>query len=241
MKITEKIAERLNRLGEGVTFRYQELGISPGEYNAAAKALERLLRKGVIKRISKGIFYKPRQSRFGELKPEESELLKPYLFKNNKRIAYVTGTSLYNSMGLTTQVPKTIKVAGKTNRVITNLGKISIKPVKSYTEINNDNYYLLGILDALKDFKTIPDFDKNSAVRNIREIIKKLNAKDKNRLITYALKYPPRVRAFLGALLTGLVMDQDTERLKKTLNPFTTYTLGINPGILPAASEWYIR
>ena len=48
---------------------------------AAAKAIERLIAKGVAKRVSNGVFYKPKKSVFGELKPSEDELLKQYLFE----------------------------------------------------------------------------------------------------------------------------------------------------------------
>ncbi len=87
---------------EGTTFRYQELDIPVENYNAAAKALERYIRQELIKRVSTGVFYKPVKSVFGTLKPKEEELIKPYLFKNGKRIAYITGNSLYNRLGLTT-------------------------------------------------------------------------------------------------------------------------------------------
>ena len=110
MKVAGKIERKINRMQEGTTFKYQQLSIDQSEYSAAAKAIERLIKKGMIRRVSTGVFYKPKQSAFGELRPREEELLKPYLFQDGKRIAYITGVSLYNRMGLTTQVPNTIKV-----------------------------------------------------------------------------------------------------------------------------------
>ena len=119
MKVAEKIERKINRMQEGITFKYQQLGIERNEYSAAAKAMERFVRKGIIQKISTGIFYKPKQSAFGKLQPREEELLKPYLFQGEKRIAYITGVLLYNRMGLTTQVPKTITVASRVKRVTT--------------------------------------------------------------------------------------------------------------------------
>src|SRR5690606_26663300 len=106
-----KISKKVKTFPEGNTFTYDQLGIGSAEYLAAAKAMERLVKQGKVKRASTGIFYKPKVTAFGTLQPREEELLKPYLFENNKRIAYVTGASLYNRLGLTTQIPKTIKVA----------------------------------------------------------------------------------------------------------------------------------
>lgn len=241
MKVPEKIMRRINRMKEGTTFKYQQLGIARTEYSAAAKAIERLIRKGIIKRVSTGVFYKPKQTAFGELRPQEEELLKPYLFINGKRIAYITGGALYNRMGLTTQIPKTIKVASKTKRVTTKIGKTQVKPIKSYVDVTNENYYLLEILDAFKDFKTIPDLDKKSTITLLKNKIDKLPESDRLRLLKYALKYPPRARAFLGALLTALKKDNEINSLKASLNPLTSYKLGIKEEIMPTARSWNIN
>jgi len=81
MNIAEKIKKKISSMKDGITFKYQQLGITPDEYGAAAKAIERLIRQGIIRRATTGVFYKPKQSTFGELRPREEELLKPYLFE----------------------------------------------------------------------------------------------------------------------------------------------------------------
>lgn len=241
MKVTEKIERRINRMQVGTTFKYQQLGIDQSDYGAAAKAMERFIKKGMIKRVSTGVFYKPKQSAFGELKPREDELLKPYLFQDGKRIAYITGGSLYNRMGLTTQVSKTIKVASKVKRVTTKIGKTQVKPVKSYVDVTNENYYLLEILDALKDFKVISDLDKKSAIALLKNKINKLSKNDQSKIIRYALKYPPRVIALLGAILELSKKKDGLESLRTNLNPLTTYNLGIKKETLPTAPGWNIN
>ena len=112
MTISKQIEDKVKKLPIGTTFTYQTLSVKSDEYAATAKTLERLIKKGVLKRVSTGVFYKPKQTVFGELKPKEEELLKNYLFENDKRIAYITGVSLYNRLGLTTQIPKVIKIKG---------------------------------------------------------------------------------------------------------------------------------
>jgi hypothetical protein len=241
MYIAEKIKKKINGMKDGTTFRYQQLGITPHEYPAAAKAIERLIRQGIIKRATTGVFYKPKQSPFGELQPREEELLKPYLFEDNKRIAYVTGLGLFNRLGLTTQVPKTIKVASKSKRVTARIGQVAVKPVTSYVEVNNENYRLLELLDALKDFKTIPDLDKKSAITILRNKIKALEVNDLARLIRYSYKYPPRTRAFLGAILAETKKSENEMTLRESLNPLTSYKLGINSQMLPSATKWNIE
>lgn len=241
MKVAEKIEKEIDKMPDGTTFKYKELSLASDEYTAATKAIERLIKKGLISRASTGIFYKPKMSAFGSLKPKEEELLKPYLFEGNNRIAYITGTALYNKMGLTTQVPKNIRVASRSKRIVTKVGSIQVKPVKSYEDVTNDNYYLMELLDVLKDFKTIPDSEKNQVVKYMLQKFKGLSGKEKDKLVEIALKYPPRVRAFAGALLNEIKILQLALKLKKSINPLTIYELGIPKNILRKTVYWNIR
>ena len=240
MTISKKIEDKVKNLPIGTTFTYQTLSVKADEYAATAKALERLIKKELIKRVSTGVFYKPKQTIFGELMPREEELLKNYLFENGKRIAYITGLSLYNKLGLTTQVPKTIKIASRDKRIFASIGNIKGKPVKSYIDVSDKNYYILEILDALKDFKQIPDMDKKSGLLLLADRIKKWDKKDKTLLIKYALKYPPRVRAILGAILENFITSEDVKPLKESLNPLSQYEYNIAETILPNTKNWNI-
>ena len=240
MTISRKIEDKVKNLPIGTTFTYQTLSVKADEYAATAKALERLIKKELIKRVSTGVFYKPKQTIFGELMPREEELLKNYLFDNDKRIAYITGLSLYNKLGLTTQVPKTIKIASRDKRIFASIGNIKGKPVKSYIDVSDKNYYILEILDALKDFKQIPDMDKKSGLLLLADRIKKWDEKDKKLQIKYALKYPPRVRAILGAILENFMTTEEVKPLKESLNPLSQYEYNITETILPNAKNWNI-
>jgi len=241
MNIARKIEKKINSIKEGSTFTYQDLAIKKEEYTATAKTLERLIKKGIIKRVSTGIFYKPKQTVFGELKPNEEEIIKPYLFKNGKRIAYLTGTFLYNKMGLTSQIPKEIKIASREKRIYITKGNIKAKAVKSYADVSATNYKLLEFLDALKDFKRIPDLDKKSAIEILKSKLLKFNQKQIKDLIKFAIKYPPRVRAFLGALLEELRIETGIEKLQESLNPLSEYSFGLSKNVLQTVENWDIK
>ncbi len=240
MKTAKKITKKIDLMQTGTIFKYQQLNITPSEYSAATKAIERLITKGIVKRVSTGLFYKPIITVFGELRPREAELIKSYLFEKNNRIAYITGTALYNRMGLTTQVPNTIKLACRSKRISINTENVQAKPVKSYIDVTNDNYYLLEILDALKDFTKIPDLDKNAAIKYLLNKLTKLTEKDKSRIIKFSLFYPPRTRAFLGALFDKKNHKQSVTICKQSLNPLSMYKLGIKEDILSTAPNWNI-
>ena len=241
MNLAEKIRNKINKLGKGKTFGYADLGIAKKDYLTAAKVMERLQKKGVIKKNSKGVFYKPKQTIFGELKPDYREQLNRYLFKNGKRIAYETGFSLYNRLGLTTQVPFRIKIASRGNRISINRGYLKANAVKSYAEVTDKNYELLGFLDAIKDIKKIPDSNVSNSVKILSSKIKKLDDRKKRELVKYALLYPPRVRALLGAILENLNRKISNTKLKESLNPLTKFKLGLKKTDLPTVNNWNIE
>jgi hypothetical protein len=240
MSLASVIQARIQQMPEGKSFGYADLGIAKEEYRAAAKALERLQGKGVIKKLSKGIFYKPEKTVFGELQPETSEQLRPYLYENGQRIAYVTGFSLYNKMGLTTQMAFRIKIASQKKRIYLNRGPLKGDAIKSYAAVTEANYQLLGLLDALKDIKRIPDCPAGQAVQIMSGNIRQLDEQQISDILQYALLYPPRVRALLGALLENLQSKVNTDRLKESLNPFTTIKLGLKEMDLPTINNWNI-
>ena len=241
MNIAKKIEEKINCIEKGKIFTYKDFNIKKAEYSAASKSIERLIKKEIIKRISRGIFYKPRKTVFGELKPDEEKMITPYLFKNGKRIAYITGLLLYNKMSLTTQIPKEISIASNKKRIYISKGNIKANAVKSYVEVTDKNYKFLEFLDTLKEFNKIPDLDKKSAITILLNKILELNNEQRNELIEIALEYPPRVRAFLGALLAKINKSRNLQILDDSLNPLSKYKLGLTKEILPTIEKWNIK
>lgn len=241
MTISKQISQQINLFPEDILFGYKELNINQQDYITAAKALERLQKKGVIKKISKGKFFKPKMTIFGEKKPSEEQILKSYLYKEGKRVAYITGTYLYNQLGLTTQIPSTIRIASRDKSITIKTLSVKASPARSYVDVTEENYQILGFLDAIKDLKQIPDVDINLAVRIFQTRIKQLNEKQIQDMVEYALAYPSRVRALLGAILEAMCIKTNIELLRKSLNPLSSYKLGISTNILTTAPNWNIQ
>jgi hypothetical protein len=71
---------------------------------AVAKTLSRLAVEGVVRRVRKGIYYRPETTRFGATKPDLTRVFTETL--DRKDVDWKpTGLSVWNSFGLTTQVP----------------------------------------------------------------------------------------------------------------------------------------
>ncbi|OXE98103.1 hypothetical protein BC749_109106 [Flavobacterium araucananum] len=240
MKVTDKIERKIKQIAPGEVFGYDTLGLASNEVLAGAKALSRLKEKGVIRRARKGYYYKPKVSVFGEQKPREDVLLGLYLFDNNKQTAYVTGTRLYNRLGLTTQVPKSIRIASLDRQVKGKIGNLFIKPAKSYVKVTSESIRYLEILDVMKDFNTIPDLQKKDGLAYLKKAIRNLKNSEMKKLVTYGISYPPKVRALLGALLEDNTDCDNLKKLKKSINPASRYQYGFSATLLPTAQSWNI-
>lgn len=241
MNLSTQIQKQIGLFPEGKIFGYSDLDIYREDYQSVAKIMERLQNKGLIKKMSNGVFYKPIKTAFGELKPDYYEQLCPFLFENGKRIAYVTGTYLYNQLGLTTQLAVRVKIASRSKRISINREALKADAVKSYAEVTESNYTVLGFLDALKDIRKIPDTTVQNSVRILSAKIAEMDEKEIARMIKYALMYPPRVRALLGAILENLGKPENiTTSLLNSINPLTKIDLGLNEEDLPTVENWNI-
>jgi len=204
------------------------------------KALNRMVASGQLAKLSKGRYYQPENSPFGELPPSQYQVVKDLLERNGKTVGYLTGLSIYPELGLSTQVSHTIQIGKNDIRSPFNRGQYKIEFIKQKNTITLENIPLLRILDALRLIKKIPDTPEEVVCRRIREIVNGLPNKEQKRIVRLALNYPPATRAILGALLTDLGKIDHTEILQRSLNPLTTYKFPRISAILPQAKDWNI-
>lgn len=240
MKTTEYIAFTINRFPKGYVFTYEDFYEEVNKKEAIIKALNRMADSGTIAKLSKGKYYKPEQTAFGELQPDQYQVVKDLMEEDGKVTGYLTGYSMYNELGLTTQISNTIQIGKNTVRPKLKRGKYTIRFVRQKNTITRENIPLLQILDAIRYIKKIPDTTVEKSTRRLRNIISELSNEDIRSMVRLAKKYPPSARALLGAILEELNQTEYTEKLKNSLNPITTYNL---PGVseeLSTAENWNI-
>jgi len=241
MSVSSAIKRQVAKFEPGQVFGYGELSVYQAAPSAAVKAVSRLLKNGDIKRLSKGRFYKPKQGILGELKPSDSELLKTILYKDGELRGYVTGTALYNRLGLTTQLPRTITVAVEGGRQKKNFGTLRTKLIKSCAPIKAADVMLLQYLDVLRDIKDIPDADTNESLARMVDRFSDLDDRQVKRIENLARNYyRPKVAALTGYLLEYTGKDE-SRRLKKSLNPLTRFKIGLDKKQWPDSLAWNIQ
>lgn len=238
MNISEKVSQKIKKYKPGDVISFKDFEFLKSE-NAVALALSRLVKKGVINKLARGYYYKPKKTKWGVLKPNENDVLKS-LIKNKNSKLYVSGLNAVNRLGLTTQVPSVIQIYGDSAWRSKNFGRIRVEFHPSKERLGFVDTEYLQILDALKMIKQIPDAEVNHSYKSLFQIINGLENKKIQRLTDLSFDKKPVVRALLGSMLETKFPDL-AERLKSSLNNLTTYKLGLNSETVPNRDKWKIR
>lgn len=241
MKVSEYIAYTLDKLPKGYVFTYSDFITEVNKKEAVIKALNRMVVSGKIAKLSKGKYYKPENTPFGNLQPKQAQIVKDLLEDNGRITGYLTGYSIYNQLGLTTQVSNTIQIGKNEIRPSFKRERYTISFIKQKNTITKENIPLLQILDAIRYIKRIPDSTIELSCRRLLAILGNLLEKDKITLVRLASKYPPVTRALLGAMLDQLKQTDLTQSLLKSLNPITKYKLPGVAKILLSTEKWNIQ
>jgi len=241
VKVTEYIRNSIDRLPKGYIFTYDYFDINVNKKEAIIKALNRMVISGKIKKLSKGKYFKPESTPFGTLQPSQEQIVRDLLTKDGNVVGYLTGYSIYNKMGLTTQVSNIIQIGKNQTRPKFIRERYTITFIKQKNIITKKNIPLLQILDSIRYIKKIPGTTIQKSCMRFLEIVRKLSLDNKKELIRLSLKYPPSTKALLGALLDEVENKSITIRLRESLNPITKYEIPGVKKVLTSASSWNIK
>lgn len=241
MNISKEIRKKIVVFPDDYVFRASDFEMESQNQSAVVKALNRMAATGEISKLSKGKFYKPRKTQFGELKPSAYQIAKDYIEREGKLIGYITGYSAYNALGLTTQISSYIQIGTNKSRRAVKRDKYTISFIMQQNTITKKNIEILRILDAVRFIREIPATTPNEACIRLKEIIKDLNDEQKEMLVKCSLKYTNYVRALCGAILEDIGYDGNSlDSIRKSLNGVTNYHLPISESVLPNKQNWRI-
>ncbi|HEC41827.1 MAG TPA: hypothetical protein ENI20_03255 [Bacteroides sp.] len=219
MKSSDIVKYRVGRLQRGHVFTYSDLDMDVAKKDAVIKALNRMVEAGTLKKLSKGKYYKSVITPFGELQPDQNQIVKDILEDNG----YLTGLSIFNLLGLTTQVGNTIEIGKNDLRQVHKRGHYKIKYIRQKNTITKHNIPFLQILDSIKLIRKIPDTNLVNASNRFISILRRLNDAEIMSILRLAEKYPASTRALLGFYLDEAGKGKFTPGLRKSLNPISKY------------------
>lgn len=237
MIVSKEVSKRVKNkpLGELITYdEFKDLD----NFSAVSSTLKRLQKTGIIERLSKGMYYRPKKTQYGTLPPTESEVLKALLKTKSK--GHVSGITAFNALGLTTQVPNVVVIAGDNSPRFRTIGQLKIKFTKGDGATNLKDTKILQILDAMQSIKKISGTNVTDAFAALKQKIETLTEDEIKRMATLAQKRRPLTRALLGAMIENKY-PEESRKLAKTLNSLTIYKLGISDELLPNKNKWKIK
>jgi hypothetical protein len=236
--VSDKIQKRILRGGDDRLWTFHDfLDIDSATAMAVAATLSRLSKSGELRRVRRGIYYRPKKTAFGESHPNPEALVKILL---NTRKAVRTGE--FNRLGLTTQASNTLTSAASRPVRIKGVRGIPLRfvsrPLSEQKGIHDEER---TALDSLRDIDKIPDTTPAKTISRMIHLVRH-GQFDFDRLARFALAEPPRVRALLGAIGEEAGVDSAILRpLRRSLNPLSAYRIAGAVSALPNSKEWHIK
>ena len=241
MSIPATVNQTIDKIPPGRVFGYDVFPQYLNAPDAVIRAVGRRVEKQQLKRVAKGLFYKPKEGVLGEVPLSDGERLRSLLYKEGRRVGYITGSALYNRLGLSTQVPSTITVASNRAAQTKDFGTVRVKLVPTRAPINDSTVPLLEILDVLRNVKKVQGSDVGTVLQVIAQRLANLAPAESRKIQRLSLEYySAATRALLGVSLMRNKVEV-LPALRASINPTTRFEIGLDPAEWPEARAWNIR
>ena len=204
---------------------------------AVAQTLSRLMRRGALQRVGKGLYYRARSTALGQSRPCQGDILTQRL----QMPLLLAGLTAANALGFTTQNPAQREYATTANAVA--LQTIDGAPVKIYTrrpeawaQLSTEDAALLEFLRAGGMTSELCE------LKTCERLLVLLGEPERfSRLLVVSHTEPPRVRAMLGAIGQELQIDPAIlAPIKNSLNPLSRFDFGMFDN-LAYAKAWQAK
>lgn len=232
--VNDVVRQRINHGGERL-WRLEDFRDLP--FGSVAQSLSRLAKAGAIDRLSKGLYFRHRQTAFGKSRPNPATIRN--LAKGRKTI-FPSGIAAANRLGFSTQTARQSEVATTALSLPRKLlAPGTIVHTRRPAAWNNLSEQDAALLDFLRQGGNTSELSPEQTVRRVLDLFSQPGQWE--RLLRVAATEPPRIRAMLGAIGTHRGCDAPAlNRLRATLNPFSKFDFGRLSG-LPHAREWQAR
>jgi Family of unknown function (DUF6088) len=230
----QTVRARIESSGERL-WRLADFGGLP--FTAVAQTLSRLSRQGVIERLGKGIYYRPRHTVFGPSRPNPVHLRS--LITRRKGV-FPAGTAAANLLGFTTQNPSRIELATDgTSLPRTFLGKDALVHTRRPPAWRTLSETDAALLDFLRNRGASNELSPKQAVDKLLTYFREPGRF--KRLLEAAESEPPRVRAMLGAIGEQIGQSESAlAPLRHSLNPLSRFDFGVLSA-LAHARRWQAK
>lgn len=212
--------------------------------DAVYVTLNRLAGEGIINNYTKGIYYKPKKTRFGQIGLDKRKLIeKKYLKRDNAIIGYITGPQVWNEWGMTTQVPNRIWIAQNVRQKKMD-HDLKVMVLKAKGDIKEKNIRALQFLDIIDQIDLIQDTDKENVVKRLIVIYKeKFEVYDRIATLEEVKNYNKKVKVLFGLIVENACIKNEYFRahlayLKEDVQKGKKTIIDINPEVFGGNRTW---
>jgi len=175
--IDDYIVEKIKKAKGGTVFFVEDF-VRFGSTKAVGKVLERLVEKGEISRVARGMYARLKTHEvFGEINPTAEEIAKAIAKRDKARIV-PTGVLALNALGLSTQIPLNIVYLTDGSARTIKVGKHTIK----FKKASPKNLAAIGNISGLV-IQALKEIGKDYVTESeIRTVLKHLIKEEPHRL-----------------------------------------------------------
>jgi hypothetical protein len=233
-KTAEAVRQLVERGGERL-WRLQDFQDLPAA--AVAQALSRMTRAGDLRRLTRGVYYRSRQTAFGKSLPSTGALQE---LAATRAPIFPVGLAGASLLGFTTQTPRRAEVATTANSLPKALlgdgTVVHTRRPAAWSKLDREEAAFLDFLRRRGRTSELTPADTAKRSLTLLAVEGRLT-----RLVGAADTEPPRVRAMLGAMaeLIG-AKAQVLDRLRRSLHPLSRFDFGMLAA-LSTASAWQAK
>lgn len=188
------------------------------------KALERLCKSGKLVHLTRGIYYRPKKSRFGVVPLSDNDIVRHYTEKGK---GIIVGYKMYNRYGLTTQIGKGVDIYSCTLQgAQKNIKTVSVNRV--FCDLNFETIPVIETLEILQNYFRIEDLNRRALIAYMEKFAGNYSD-DAMEYVLRRIKYKKSTIAFLRAFLNYLNVPNNLERHLSSLSNY----------IIPGMEELY--
>ena len=206
-----------------VAANFYELHFADIPEGSYYKSLERLSSSGKLCHLTKGIYYRPKTSRFGTI-PISEEQIACYFIENNRGL--IVGYRMFNRYGISTQVSKQCEIltSGITEER-KRICNVSLKRISFF--LSPERRKALEALEILQAFASIEDANENALISYMKDFASSYSDKDVN-FVLENRKYKKSTIAFMEYLLNALSVNNSLGKHLSRMSSYKIPVLGVN-------------
>jgi hypothetical protein len=198
---------------------FEDLEAAGGSSSAVNNELRRLVARGDLARVRRGVYWRGQRSRFGSSRASATDTLR--ISVGGREAVGATGWHAANLLGLSTQVSP-VETLAVTHRQPAGLSKVKVSTRAARSARRDAKLTGLEVtfLEALEGWERYVEADSKTALKRFRAVLDSDGLRVKQ-LVAASRTEPPAVRERLRAVLEHSGEHEAAQHVRRARDPRT--------------------